>query len=352
MIVFGRTYPVVIIGSGIAGSALAYELEKRGVGSLVCTDQKSPLANTSSLSYGHFRVPATSAAINEVIERSVAELGEDPEVMRLVYSNVHYVIDMLEELRINFECRTFGVIPTYNRRGGKIILERLQAPLTQVATETELVDFTKTSTGFAVSVRRHGKTFSINAQHLVLATGGFAGTFLYNDNVVYKSYCALGLARKNGARLENLDCLFVHPFGYHNGRNILIGSESKQGQFVDSNGEPVFDGEVSNLVKSNKYHEIFPRILEQLKSCRDSGRTPFFIDNKRKLEIVPTVHYTAGGIMTNALGQVPGCDNLYAVGECRADGSKKGGRFPGYAFTAGIVYGKLLAEHLAALLKT
>ena len=63
--------------------------------------------------------------------------------------------------------------------------------------------------------------------------------------------------------------------------------------------------------------------------------------------ISPSAHYTAGGIETDKYGKVKGCENIYAIGECRADGSRNGGRLPGYAFTEAIVHGLTLARRFA-----
>ena len=60
----------------------------------------------------------------------------------------------------------------------------------------------------------------------------------------------------------------------------------------------------------------------------EKGNKIYFMNSKRKLEIIPTVHYTAGGIKTDYLSEVVGCKNLFAIGECKADGSKREGRFP------------------------
>lgn len=55
----------------------------------------------------------------------------------------------------------------------------------------------------------------------------------------------------------------------------------------------------------------------------------------------------SSGIKTDFLARVLGCKNLYAVGECAADGKRNGGRLSGYPFTAAMVYGKVLADKLS-----
>jgi L-aspartate oxidase len=268
--------------------------------------------------------------------------------MNYIYPKAGLVITLFEELKIDFERRSFGVIPTGKIRGGKVIIEKLQQNIHSLSTETEFIDFAKNEDEFNIILRRNNQNLTINSQNLVLATGGYAGKFQYHDNFPYANYSVFDMVKKNGGQLASLDCIFVHPFGYNKGRKILIGNESKNGEFIDSYGKPVFDEETRKLIKGNKYHEIFPHILLQAEECRKRGSPVFFVDAERKIEIVPTVHYTGGGIKTDCFAEAEGCKNLFAIGECRADGSRNGGRLPGYAFTAAIVYGKMLAERFAS----
>lgn len=341
-----ESYNIIIIGSGIAGSSLAFELEKKHANYLICTEQRDPLLNTSSLSYGHCRIPRQKD-LDEIVKRSVLQLGEDEEKMRFVYSRAELVLDLFEELDIDFEYRSFGVIPSGKKRGGRIILKRLQQYIPSFDTETELIDFTKTSDRFEVHLRKNGKNVKVKSKYLVLATGGYGGTFKYTNNSRYRNYNVFDIIRENGGDIINLDCIFVHPFGYDQGRRILIGNETKNGEFLDSKGNFVFDREIRQLIKNNDYHEIFDQLLKQIDVCRRKGFRVYFVDSDKKVKILPTVHYTAGGIKTDCLGEVVGCKNLFAIGECMADGSRNGGRFPGYPFTSAIVYGKVLGDKLS-----
>ncbi len=343
-------YDIVIIGSGIAGSALAFELEKKNANYLICTEQEHSLLNTSSLSYGHCRVPSQEN-LDEIVRRSVVHLGDDEERMRFVYSRADLVFDLFKELDIDFEYRSFGIIPLGKERGGKLILEKLQQYISSFETGTELTDFIQTNEGFDVYLKKKDEIVKVKSKYLVLATGGYGGTFEYTDNFRYRSHHVFDIVRMNGGKISNLNSVFVHPFGYNNGRSILIGNETRAGEFIDSEGNPVFDNQISRLIKDDDYHEIFNQILQQENSCRNKGSKIYFADSNRKIEIVPTVHYTAGGIETNYLGEAAGCKNLFAVGECSADGSRNGGRFPGYPFTSAIVYGKVLGDILSSKLR-
>ncbi len=114
---------ILIVGTGIAGSLAAYELQKIGIDYTLITEQANPLRNVSSLSFGHFRI-ARIGELEQFVKRCVFELGEDEEKMMLVYSNSHLTSRLLGELGMPFEKRSFGVIPTTKGRGGACLLAK------------------------------------------------------------------------------------------------------------------------------------------------------------------------------------------------------------------------------------
>ncbi len=287
--------------------------------------------NTSSLSFGHCRIPKREG-LEGIIRESVEKLGEDENRMRFIYSNAGLVINFLAEIGINFEYRSFGVIPLGKRRGGRLILERVQKDIPFFETEIELLNFSKITGGFILNLKKRKEIITLKTKSLVLATGGYGGNFPYNDNFKYNNYNIFNIVQENGGKIINTDCIFTHPFGYNKGKSIFIGNEIKKGRFIDSNNNPVFDKRIEKLIKNNNYHEFFNDILEQIMICNNKGLLVYFNNGKSNFEICPTVHYTSGGINTNYFGEVNGCENLYAIGECKADGSKNGGRFPWLSF--------------------
>ena len=68
---FRENTDTLIVGTGIAGSVLAFELEKRKANYLICTGQPDSKANTSSISFGHCRVPKKHE-IKETVKKSVS----------------------------------------------------------------------------------------------------------------------------------------------------------------------------------------------------------------------------------------------------------------------------------------
>lgn len=304
------------------------------------------MKNTSSRSYGHCRL-ADHLGLEELVRRSVSQLGEDREKMEFIYSRTDFIPALLNELGIEFEQRSFGIIPKSSGRGGSEILRKLQDKL-DIKTNTELIYFEKNQEGGFNSLL--DRVFGINiikSKYLVLATGGYAGNFKNTDNARYNSYNIFDIVRKNNGKIINTSCIFLHPFGYDRGTKVLIGKEAKNGEFVDSNGNLVFSPKTRAMIKEDRYHEIFDQLLEQADECRLRGSPVYFVNSEKREEITPCVHYTSGGIMTDYFARVINVPNLFAIGECQANGSRNNGRFPGYPFTSAIVYGKVLGEFFA-----
>ncbi|MDO8459930.1 MAG: FAD-binding protein [Nanoarchaeota archaeon] len=240
----------------------------------------------------------------------------------------------------------FGFIPIERTTGGYALLKKLLASNNQILTKTSLIDFQKVNDRFLISLQGE-KEHVLSVKKLVLATGGYGGKFECTDNFRYSSYVIQDLVIKNGGNVKNKDSIFIHPFGYNKGKKILIGIESMAGEFLDSKDEFLFEERLRKMIKENNYHESFSEILERVNRITSKGEKIYFVDSKRKLEIKPTVHYTGGGIDADEFGRVYGIEGLFAIGECRADGSRNGGRLPGYAFTSAIVDGKNIASILA-----
>jgi aspartate oxidase len=298
------------------------------------------------LAFGHCRIPEGKKDIDDIVARSVEQLGEDKQKMEFIYSQTARIEALFRELSIPYEKRAFGIIPKSSCRGGKTIMSNLIERLPNIATDYEMINFQKDKEGYSVAFMTKEGLFQAHAPDLVLATGGYGGAFSTTNNASYKHYNVFALAKKAGATIANLDCIFLHPFGYDDGKSILLGPEVAKGEFIDDKGEFVFDRKTRALLKSNEYHEQFHLLVRAIDHCRLKGSTAYFIDPDRTLEIQPTVHYTSGGIVTDHAGRVVGCNNLYAIGECQANGSKNQGRFPGYPFTAAIVQAKELAENV------
>ena len=306
---------------------------------------KNPFSNTTSLSNAHCRVTGKEDN-EEAIRLSVDRYGDNEKVVRFVYENSQEVVKLFDELSLKYTKRAFGIIPTYRAKGGYVMLKSLHESINSISLNTKFINFEKSKDKYRVFLDKEGELYTGNFKKIVFAFGGFGGKFLHTDCFRYTGYDILDTIQSRGVKVNGLECMFIHPFGYKDGRLILTGKESSTGQFIFSDGNQVFDEKISKDIRENNYHEKIDEIAQIVLNNKSSGREIYFENDKKRVKIVPTTHYTAGGIKTDMFGKTYGFDNVYAIGECRSDGNKKGGRLPGYAFTSSIVHAKNIAKNI------
>ncbi len=346
----GKYVPILIVGTGLAGSLVASELEKRNFAYAALTDQINPEINNTNYSFANCRIP-TKNNLSQIVKESDSKYGQDKEITKFVYQNSELVEKLFKELNITYKKTPFGIMPSDKYPGGREVLTKLQDRCNNIFTNTKVVEIRKidgSSNGanYKVLYEREGKTNSILTRRLILAIGGTAGQNLETDNILYQNESIFQSVKNVGGEVIDTKTTFYHPFGYNFGKKILIGDEIIKGNFVDQHDRNVFSTELENKIKNNDYHESFPLILAEMEKIKSEGKKIIFKSTKLAVEVSPTAHYTLGGIVTDALGRVKGCPEMYAIGECRSDGMNCIGRLPGYPFTAAIVQGYKVAEEL------
>ncbi len=181
----------------------------------------------------------------------------------------------------------------------------------------------------------------IEANCVVLATGGIGQIYKYTTNPEIATGDGIASAFEAGAKIENMEFVQFHPTALKSksGKNFLI-SESLRGEgafLINEDNErfvkhklkelaprDILSREVFHEMKKNKvYLDISHKGKEFIKSrfpniyseCLKHG-----IDiTKDKIPISPAAHFLCGGIKTNSYGQTT-IKNLFAVGECACTG--------------------------------
>lgn len=261
-----------------------------------------------------------------------------------------------------------------NAKGGKIITNSLLKQINPPLSSMLLIHIEKKDNCFICDFYNHKKSNTIVrcvTQILIIASGGYGGNFLVNDNVSSITGECLILAKNIGAKLRGMSTVMLHPWGVNNGKNILVGEivSLSQGKLVDKKGRQLLkDKLIIDAIKNNSYHEIFDILLKMeydlfksysnifldfssnddektYKVLKYYGYSPSLLKD-HKIIIQPTVHYTSGGIVVDEKSMAVNCENLYVVGEAQYNGNKGCGRLPGQAFTSAIICGKIIARNI------
>jgi len=234
-----------------------------------------------------------------------------------------------------------------------------------------------------------GELHLIRAKSVVLATGGAGRLFRFNTNGGIVTGDGMAMAYRHGVALRDMEFVQYHPTGLP-GSGILIteASRGEGGIMVNKDGRRYLQdyglGPETPLGKpENKYMELGPRdkLSQAFWQEQQAGRTgkygesdvvyldlrhlgekylqerlPFICElakayvnvdpAKEPIPVRPAVHYTMGGIMTDAQCETS-IKGLYAAGECASVGLHGANRLGSNSLTELLVFGRLAGEQAA-----
>ncbi|WP_019481234.1 L-aspartate oxidase [Arthrobacter sp. TB 23] len=221
-------------------------------------------------------------------------------------------------------------------------------------------------------VLRAGVLTTVDADAVILATGGAGQLFTHNTNPLVATGDGLAAAWRAGAVVKDLEFLQFHPTALDVPGNLLI-SEAVRGE-----GAILLDGSGARFMTA--YHpaaELAPRDVVSRSIAlhlRERGEDRVYLDatglggagflaarfpslhrqttahgfdwSAEPLPVVPAAHYWMGGIQTDLWGRtsLPG---LYAVGETACTGVHGANRLASNSLLEGLVYAGRAVDALA-----
>lgn len=231
-----------------------------------------------------------------------------------------------------------------------------------------------------------GEVVFLHARAVVLATGGAGRIFQSTTNAHINTGDGFGMVMRAGYPLQDMEFWQFHPTGiYGSGSLISESVRGEGGYLINKNGERYMERYAPHL-KDLSCRDIVSRssaieiregrgagpkgdyvllkadhlgeeiIKSRLPGIRELAMTFAGVDPiKEPIPVVPTCHYTMGGIPTNYHGQVltqnaKGEDEivegLYAAGECACVSVHGANRLGANSLLDLIVFGRSSGMHV------
>jgi L-aspartate oxidase len=215
----------------------------------------------------------------------------------------------------------------------------------------------------AVATGPDGAIVEIAARDVVLATGGVGGLYEVTTNPASARGDGLAMAARAGAVIADPEFVQFHPTAIDVGRDPApLATEALRGEgalIVDRAGDPIADPLAARDLVARAVHaarlesggafldarmigrafpERFPTVFE---SCQAAG-----IDPRRALiPIAPAAHYHMGGAATDDRGRTT-AENLWALGEVASTGAHGANRLASNSLLEALVFAVRAAEAL------
>lgn len=220
----------------------------------------------------------------------------------------------------------------------------------------------------AVVVLKDGTREIVEADYVVMATGGVGGLYKHSTNFSHLTGDALAIAIKHHIDLKDVPYVQIHPTTFYTkeGRSFLI-SESVRGEGAvlrDKNGERFTDELLPRDVLSKEIwkqmekdntefvwedlrpipqkerEEHFPNIIAH---CKEMG----YDVAKECIPVVPAQHYFMGGIKVD-YNSMTSMQQLYAIGETACNGVHGKNRLASNSLLESLVFAKRAAKDMTA----
>ena len=262
-------YPVLIIGTGIAGLTAAFSLANAGVRVLLVTKAADPADCNTSWAQGGiiYRGDEDTPAklIGDIVragagisnEEAVNHLSvEGPKVVKqLLLDNVHVPFSTTDEGELDLTQEGAHSVPRIIHAGdatGRAIetslLSRVRSePNITLATEVTAIDLltthhhpldiqvryrlTNECVGAYLLDNRANEVYTIFADYTVLATGGIGQIYLHTTNTRNSLGDGVVMAHRAGARIMNAEYVQFHPTALADKKaNHFLVSEALRGE--------------------------------------------------------------------------------------------------------------------------
>ncbi len=383
---------ILIIGSGIGALSVAGKLCREGRQITVVTKGLEKSCNSSLAQGGisvalskeddyhiHFKDTMAAGCYQNDEEAVMTLVSKAPEIIKeFIDTGMKFDTDENGELQFGREAAHSlnRVIHAGGDKTGLLVVEQLLRNINENVTimrnEMALDLCVKDGQCNGVVTRdENGDLKRYKANFTILATGGIGQLYPSTSNDTTITGDGMAMAYRAGCVLKNLEFIQFHPTMLTiDGNAYGLVSEAVRGDggiLINEKGEKIMEGvhpmkdlaprdvvarEVyAHYLKGEKiyldisaihdFRDRFPTVTE---ICESHG-----VDlSKNLIPVGPGAHFHMGGVQATPQG-VTNIEGLFAVGEVACTGVHGANRLASNSLLEGIVFGKLLAEHISGI---
>lgn len=361
----------LIIGSGIAGLALALKLSK--IGEVVILTKRDISAGSTGLAQGGIAgVRDTSADTFEKHFEDTLKAGayiNDEQAVRFLVENAPKALRQLEEYGVQFDfslhregghsfARISHVADETGRAVQEILTEKVRQnskiKVIENAFTTDLL--VKNNTVFGVSYFDEEKNQNYYAKKVILSTGGAGQIYKKTTNPSVVTGDGMAMAIRAGAIVKDMEFIQFHPTAFDYPRDpLFLLSEALRGdgahlvneqekRFVDELdsrdkvARAIFKQKKAFLDFRHEKRDIlakkFPNIFENL-------LTAGFDLSEDLVPITPAAHFFCGGVKVDTKGQTS-IKSLSALGEVACTGVHGANRLASNSLLEAVVFAEAI----------
>lgn len=380
---------VIVIGAGGAGLTAAIEASMAGADVTVITKTSAGLGTCTAYGAGFFTLPVCGMSREEHFTKTL-EVGKginDPSLVRVLSDKSEMSLKRLAELGVKIEftrgsANTRSTAPNELMGGagfvGQLvgIAKRSNVKFIEWTVVTSLDLIKEKISGVTAVDWRTGKSLSLKADAVVIATGGGGQIYRRSDNPSRMTGDGYSLAKRAGLELIDMEFVQFYPIGWAEpGLPVWMADTGlvDHVRITDETGDEFFlraikewgykNGAEANLFARDRCSVLMAKIgdegpvfvhLEDVsdEKWEDRGlRYSLTIDHRffdhfrKPVRVSPIQHYMSGGIKIDAECRT-GISGLFACGESTG-GVDGANRIGGNAFSNIVTFGIIAGRNAA-----